>query len=91
VEGAPDNARLQFSLGVMYADAGRAAEAKEALLKAESLDPTDAEVEFQLGTLAVAANQKAEAISRMERYLGMAPPGARNVASAKGMIAALKR
>lgn len=91
VEIAPDNARLQFGLGVMYADTGRMAEAKEALLKAESLDPTNPEVEYQLGTLAVAANQKAEAISRMERYLGMARPDARNVASAKAMIAALKK
>jgi Flp pilus assembly protein TadD len=91
VETAPDNARLQFGLGVMYADTGRMAEAKETLLKAESLDPTNAEVEYQLGTLAVAANQKAEAISRMEKYLGMARPDARNVASAKAMIAALKK
>lgn len=91
VETAPDNARLQFSLGVMYADTGRMAEAKETLLKAESLDPTNAEVEYQLGTLAVAANQKAEAIGRMEKYLGMARPDARNVASAKAMIAALKK
>lgn len=90
-EAAPTDGRLQYNLGVMYADAGKTEQAKEALLKAESLDPQNAEVQFQLGTLAVAANQKAEAISRLEKYLAVAPPDARNVATAKGIIAALKR
>jgi Flp pilus assembly protein TadD len=90
-EGAPNDGHLQYSLGVMYADAGKTEEAREALLKAESLDPENAEVQFQLGTLAVAASQKAEAIGRLERYLATAPRDARNVATAKGLIAALKQ
>jgi tetratricopeptide (TPR) repeat protein len=90
-QSAPNDGVLQYRLGVMYADAGRTEEAMEALLKAESLDPANAEVQFQLGTLAVAANQVPEAISRMEKYLATAPPGAPNVAAAKGIVAALKR
>lgn len=90
-EGAPNDGHLQYSLGVMYADAGKPEQAREALLKAESLDPQNAEIQFQLGTVAVAGNQKGEAISRLEKYLATAPRDARNVATAKGLIAALKQ
>jgi Flp pilus assembly protein TadD len=89
-EADPRNATLLYNLGVMHANAGQGAEARAALLRAEEIDPDSAEVQFQLGTVAVAANDKAEAISRLERYLALAPGGP-NAASARAMVAALKK
>jgi Tfp pilus assembly protein PilF len=90
-DGAPANASYRYNLGVCFAQTGKTAEAKEAFLKAEELDPNDPEIQFQLGTLAITANEKAEAIARFEKYVASAPADAANAATAKALIAALSK
>ena len=54
-------------------------------------DPTNAEPYYYLGTIAVGQNKTAECIAHLEKYLSLNPQNAQNVATAKGLIAALKK
>jgi Tfp pilus assembly protein PilF len=83
--------RLPYALGVLEVGVGDNAAAREAFLKAESLDPQDVGVQFQLATVALNLNDKAEAIARLEKYLAAAPPTAPDVAVAKSLLAALQK
>jgi cytochrome c-type biogenesis protein CcmH/NrfG len=65
--------------------------AKEAFLRAEALDPQNFDTQYQLGTVALNMNERAEAIARFEKYVAAAPPDAPNVAVAKSLIAALQK
>jgi len=87
----PKDAKVQFNLGVFYLNGGRSEEAAAAFQKAVEADPTNAEVYYYLGTLAVGQNKTAEAIADLEKYLSMNPTNAQNVATAKGLLQALKK
>lgn len=91
VQDAPDDAQYTYNLGVLLKDAGRGAEAKEALLKAEALDPANPEIQFHLGTVELGLGQVEASIARLERYVAAAPASAPNVATAKGIIAAMSK
>jgi len=54
-------------------------------------DPTNPEVYYYLGTLAVGQNKTADAIAHLEKYLSMNPTNAQNMATAKGLLQALKK
>jgi Flp pilus assembly protein TadD len=93
-QGAATNeksGRLPYALGVLEVGAGNNATAREAFLKAESLDPQDVGVQFQLATVALNMNDRAEAVARLEKYLAAAPPTAPDVAVAKSLLAALQK
>jgi Flp pilus assembly protein TadD len=83
--------RLQYALGVLELGRGRNAAAKEALLKAEGLDPQNFDTQYQLATVAMNMNEPAEAVARYEKYVAAAPADAPNVAIAKSLIAALRK
>jgi len=86
----PNDAKVQFSLGVFYLNSGRAEEAAAAFNKAQGIDPANAEVYYYLGTLAVGQNKIPEAITSLEKYLSLNPTNAQNVATAQGLLQALK-
>jgi len=86
----PKDAKVQFNLGVFYLNSGRSEEASAAFQKAVEADPTNPEVYYYLGTLAVGQNKTADAIAHLEKYLSMNPTNAQNVATANGLLQALK-
>jgi Tfp pilus assembly protein PilF len=83
--------RLPYALGVLEVSAGNNAAAREAFLKAEALDPQNFETQFQLATVALNLNDKAEAVARLEKYIAAAPPAAPDVVVAKSLLAALQK
>jgi predicted Zn-dependent protease len=89
VAAVAQDAKLQYSLGVMYFNAGKVPEAREALTRAEGLDPANPEVQYQLATIALNQNDIAGALARLEKYVAIAPAEAPNVATAKSLITAL--
>ena len=86
----PKDGKVQFNLGVFYLNSGKAEEAAAAFTKAAEVDPTNAEVYYHLGTLSVGQNKIPEAIANLEKYLSMNPTNTQNVATAQGLLAALK-
>lgn len=90
VELDPDSVEYLYNLGVLYKDSGRSADAEQAFLELEEIDPDNAEIQFHLGTTLLALGRMDDALARLERYVESAPADAPNVASARGMIDALK-
>jgi Flp pilus assembly protein TadD len=86
----PEDAKLLFNLGIFYLNAGQSEEARKAFEKVATLDPENAEVQYHLGTLHVGQNEVPQAIEHLEKYLAMNPQNPQNVATAKGLLAALK-
>jgi tetratricopeptide (TPR) repeat protein len=86
----PQDAKLQFNLGVFYLNSQRNEEAATAFTKAAELDPANAEPHYFLGTLAVGQNKIADAIAHLEKYLASNPTNPTNVATAQGLLQALK-
>jgi tetratricopeptide (TPR) repeat protein len=87
----PQSGRLQYALGVLAENAGETAVAREAFLKSEQLDPQNFEAQYHLATVALNQNNKAEAISRLEKFVAAAPPGTPSIETAKALIAALQK
>jgi tetratricopeptide (TPR) repeat protein len=85
-----DNANVQYSTGVLHLNAGKPEEAEAAFKKAIAIDPAHAESYYHLGTLALNQNNLPEAIANLEKYLSLNPTNAQNVATAQGLIKALK-
>jgi tetratricopeptide (TPR) repeat protein len=86
----PTDPKVQFNMGVFYLNSGRAEEAAASFNKAKELDPANAEVYYYLGTLAVGQNKIPEAIASLEKYVSMNPTNAQNLATAQGLLQALK-
>lgn len=84
------DAVIQFNLGIQLLNAQKVDESEAAFKKAGTLDPSNSEVEFYLGTLAVQKGNTAECIAHLEKYLAAGPKVPQNEATAKGLIAALK-
>jgi tetratricopeptide (TPR) repeat protein len=87
----PQSGRLQYALGVLAEGSGDTALAREAFLKAEELDPQNTETQYHLATVALNMNDKAEAVSRLEKFVATAAAGTPNVDVAKSLLAALKK
>jgi tetratricopeptide (TPR) repeat protein len=88
-EGSSDP-KVLFNAAIFHLNAGQTQEAMDDFLKAEAADPTNAEVQYHLGTIMVGQNKIADAVARLEKYLSMNPQNPQNVATAKGLLAALK-
>jgi Flp pilus assembly protein TadD len=86
-----EDGRFQYALGTTCMDAGRSPEAEAALKKAVELDTTNPEPYFHLASLAIGANRVPEAISLLEKYVGMTGQAPANLETAKGLLAALKK
>ncbi len=86
----PNDARAQFNMGIFHLNAGKSEEAIAAFTKAVTADPSMADAYYHLGTLYVGQNRIADAVQSLEKYLSMNPGNAQNVATAQGLLAALK-
>jgi tetratricopeptide (TPR) repeat protein len=91
VAANPEDKKLLLAQAVTCLNLGRADEAQAAFLKLESLDPGNAEIQYHLATLALNRSKKDDAVARLEKYLAMAPADAPNAATAKAILAALKK
>jgi Tfp pilus assembly protein PilF len=86
----PNDARAQFNMGIFQLNAGKSEEAIAAFTKALAADPALSDAYYHLGTLYVGQNKIPEAVQSLEKYLSMNPGNAQNVATAQGLLAALK-
>jgi len=89
--GGGSDAKLLIQQGIILFNTGKPAEAAEVFQKLVAADPALPEPYFYLGNIAVGQGKTAECISFLEKYLSMNPTNAQNVATAKGLIAALKK
>jgi tetratricopeptide (TPR) repeat protein len=86
----PEDGKVQFANGWALFASGQAAEAEAAFKKAEALDATNAEIQYFLGTIAVGQNKIPDAVAHLEKYVSMNPTNPVNLATAQGLLAALK-
>jgi Tfp pilus assembly protein PilF len=85
-----EDATAQFNRAVFLANSGDTVEAISAFEAALAADPSMAEAHYHLGTLLVGQDKVPEAIGHLETYLSMEPQNEQNIATANGLIAALK-
>jgi tetratricopeptide (TPR) repeat protein len=88
-EGSTDP-KVLFNAAVFHLNAGQTQEAMDDFLRAEAVDPQNAEIQYHIGTIMVGQNKIQDAVARLEKYLSMNPQNAQNMATAKGLLAALK-
>jgi tetratricopeptide (TPR) repeat protein len=88
--GATGGADALFNQGVVLWNGGKVAEAKKAFESAIQSNPNHAEAHYQLGMALVNEGNLAGAASEFETYVKLAPDGP-NAATAKGLIAQLKK
>jgi Tfp pilus assembly protein PilF len=84
------SAAVHFNLGINHLNAGQSAEAAEDFERAIAADPSYAEAYFHLGTIKVGQNDIPKAVEYLEKYLSLDPTNAQNVATAQGLLQALK-
>jgi tetratricopeptide (TPR) repeat protein len=82
--------KVAFGVAVDLLNSGKTEEAMAAFQKVLEIDPNYADAYFHMGTLAVGQNKIPEAITHLEKYLSMSPANAQNVATAQGLLQALK-
>jgi tetratricopeptide (TPR) repeat protein len=87
---SPQDAKVQFQIGLAAFNSGKSPEAIAAFEKALELDPTNVEAHYFLGSLMVGQNKIPEAVGHLEKYLASNPPAGQNRATAEGLLAALK-
>ena len=85
------DATVHLNLGISHLNAGRSAEAEAAFRKAIEVDASTSEAYFHLGTILVGQGKTPEAVASLEKYLTLKPAVAQNEATAKALIAALKK
>ena len=85
------DAKLLIQQGAVLFNIGKQVEAAEVFQKLVAADPALADPYYFLGTIAVAQGKTAECIAHLEKYLSLAPPNGPYVATAKGLITALKK
>ncbi len=88
--GASGGADALFNQGVVLWNGGKVADAKKAFEAAIQANPNHAEAHYQLGMALVNEGNLAGAASEFETYLKLAPQGP-NAATAKGLVAQLKK
>jgi tetratricopeptide (TPR) repeat protein len=91
VQANPQDATAQYNRGVFLLNSGDSAEAQAAFEAALAADPNKAEAHYQLATILVGQGKVDEAIQHLETYLSLNPTNAQNVATAKGLLQALKK
>jgi Flp pilus assembly protein TadD len=93
-EAAPrfeNNPKFAYSAGLLYYDWGKADEAAAAFQQTRTLDPANPEPLYFLGLLAVQKNQQQEGLKYLEQYVGASGQNAKNLATAQGLLKALKK
>ena len=88
--GGGGNADAMFNQGVILWNAGKIADAKKQFEGAIAANPSHAEAHYQLGMALVNENNLAAAATEFDTYLKLAPTGP-NAATAKGLLATLKK
>ncbi len=86
----PEDADAQFNRAVFLVNSGKTEEGLLAFEAVLAADPSMAEAHYHLGTLLVGQGRVPEAIEHLETYLSMDPQNKQNIATANGLIAALK-
>ena len=87
----PTDARAQFNRGIFLLNANKNEEAIGAFEAAVKADPNMAEPYYRLGALMVGQGKIPESIQYLEKYLSLNPTDAQNVATAQGLLKALKK
>jgi tetratricopeptide (TPR) repeat protein len=87
----PADAKAQFNQGIFLLNSYKNEEAIAAFEAALKADPGMTEAYFRLGALMVGQGKVPEAIAHLEKYLSMNPTDAANVATAQGLLKALKK
>jgi tetratricopeptide (TPR) repeat protein len=85
-----DDPKVQFGLAIDALNAGRSEEAQAGFQKVIALDPSYADAYYHLGTVYVGQNKIPDAIASLEKYLSMNPQNTQYVATAQGLLQALK-
>jgi tetratricopeptide (TPR) repeat protein len=88
--GGGGNADALYNQGVILWNGGKIAEAQKAFADAVAANPNHAEAHYQLGMALVNQGKLPEAATEFETYLKLAPDGP-NAATAKGLVAQLKK
>src|SRR5258708_39640180 len=88
--GAGGNADAMFNQGVILWNAGKIADAKKQFEATIAAKPDHAEAHYQLGMALVNEGNLAGAGAEFEKYVQLAPNGP-NAATAKGILATLKK
>jgi tetratricopeptide (TPR) repeat protein len=87
----PADARAQFNKGTYLLAANETERAIAAFEAAITADPAMAEAYFRLGTLMVGQSRIPEAIAHLEKYLSLGPTKDQNVATARGLLQAIRK
>lgn len=88
--GGAGGADAAYNQGVILWNAGKIADAKKAFETAVQANPNHAEARYQLGMALVNEGKLPEATAEFEKYLSLSPDGP-NAATAKGLVAQLKK
>jgi Flp pilus assembly protein TadD len=86
----PDDAKLQFQLGLAQFASGQYEPAAATFNKVATIDAANAEVHYYLGTIALTSGKKAECVEHLEKYLAGKPSNSQNAAVAPGLLQACK-
>jgi len=91
IETNPDDATAVLELGVILAEAGRAAEAEATLGQAAAANPRDPRPSYHLGLVRQQLAKAGEAREALSHFVAIAPPARyeRQIADAKQRLAAL--
>lgn len=91
IETNPDDATAVLELGVILAEAGRAAEAEQTLGQAAAANPLDPRPIYQLGVVRQQMAKRSEAREALTRFVAIAPAARyeRQIADAKQRLTAL--
>ena len=87
----PTDAKAQFNRGIFLLNAYKNEEAAAAFEAAIKADPAMTEAYYRLGALMVGQGKIPEAIANLEKYLSLNPTDAQNVATAQGLLKAMKK
>jgi tetratricopeptide (TPR) repeat protein len=86
-----EDAGVQYALGLYFVKEQQLDEAEAAFKKALEVDPKNPEPLFQLASINLNKGDTPAALASLEKYLAASPTNAQNVATAKGLVAALKK
>lgn len=90
MQAGGEDPKLQFNLAIMHLNASKYDEAEAAFKKAEAGDPNNPEIQYHLATIALNHGKTEECVARLGKYLTMSPQNPQNVATAQGLLQALK-
>jgi len=87
----PQDAKAQFNRGIFLLNANKSEEAIAAFEAAIKADPNLSEAYFRLGAAMIGQGKIPDAITNLEKYLSLNPTDQQNVATAQGLLKALKK